>query len=109
MSSRLLLLNHQASAIVCFRRHPARIGHKGTNMKTELLQRITIEPGKCGGRPCIRGMRIRVQDILDMLAAGTSEEEILRDYPYLERDDIRAAITYAAAYLNHTILPAQTR
>jgi len=79
------------------------------SMKTELLQRITIEPGKCGGRPCIRGMRIRVQDILDMLAAGTSEEEILRDYPYLERDDIRAAMTYAAAYLNHTIVPAQTR
>ena len=50
-------------------------------VKTDLLQRITIEPGKCGGRPCIRGMRIRVQDILDMLAAGTSEEEILRDYP----------------------------
>jgi uncharacterized protein (DUF433 family) len=79
------------------------------SMKTELLQRITIEPGKCGGRPCIRGMRIRVQDILDMLAAGTSQEEILHDYPYLERDDIRAAMTYAAAYLNHTIVPAQTR
>lgn len=78
-------------------------------MKPDLLQRITIEPGKCGGRPCIRGMRIRVQDILDMLAAGASEEEILRDYPYLERDDIRAAITYAAAYLDHTIMPAQTR
>ena len=78
-------------------------------MKTELLQRITIEPGQCGGRPCIRGMRIRVQDILDMLAAGTSEEEILRDYPYLERDDIRATMAYAAAYLNHTIVPAQTR
>jgi uncharacterized protein (DUF433 family) len=77
-------------------------------VKTDLLQRITIEPGKCGGRPCIRGMRIRVQDILDMLAAGTSEEEILRDYPYLERDDIRAAITYAAAYLSHTIVPAKT-
>jgi len=66
-------------------------------MKADLLQRITVEPGKCGGRPCIRGMRIRVQDILDMLAAGISEEEILRDYPYLERDDIHAAITYAAA------------
>lgn len=78
-------------------------------MKTDLLRRITIEPGKCGGRPCIRGMRIRVQDILDMLAAGISEEEILRDYPYLERDDIRAAITYAAAYLDHTIMSAQAR
>ena len=57
-------------------------------MRNELLNRITIEPGKCGGRPCIREMRIRVQDILDMLAAGASDEEILRDYPYLERDDI---------------------
>ncbi len=83
--------------------------YKLTIMKTDLLRRITIEPGKCGGRPCIRGMRIRVQDILDMLAAGISEEEILRDYPYLERDDIRAAITYAAAYLDHTIMSAQAR
>jgi uncharacterized protein (DUF433 family) len=77
-------------------------------MKTDLLRRITIEPGKCGGRPCIRGMRIRVQDILDMLAAGTSGEEILRDYPYLERDDLRAAMAYAAAYLDHSIVPAQS-
>jgi uncharacterized protein (DUF433 family) len=77
-------------------------------MKTDLLQRITIEPGKCGGRPCIRGMRIRVQDILDMLAACTSEDEILRDYPCLERDGIRAAMAYAAAYLNHSIVPART-
>lgn len=53
-------------------------------------------------------MRIRVQDVLDMLAAGTSEEEILRDYLYLERDDIRAAVAYAAAYLNHSIVPAQS-
>lgn len=79
-----------------------------SSMKTTLLQRITIEPGKCGGRPCIRGLRIRVQDILDMLAAGTSEEEILHDYPYLERDDIRAAMAYAAAYLNQSIVPARS-
>jgi uncharacterized protein (DUF433 family) len=77
-------------------------------MKPDLLRRITIESGKCGGRPCIRSMRIRVQDILDMLAAGTSEDDILRDYPYLERDDIRAAVAYAAAYLNHSIVPAQS-
>lgn len=51
-------------------------------MKTDLLQRIAIEPGRCRGRHCIRGMRIPVPDILDMLAAGTAEEEILRDYPY---------------------------
>ena len=77
-------------------------------MKTDLLRRITLEPGTCGGRPCIRGMRIRVHDILDMLAADTSEETILRDYPYLEHDDIRAAVAYAAAYLNHSIVPAQS-
>lgn len=52
-------------------------------MKTDLLQRITIEPGKYGDRPCIRGMRMRVQDILDMLAAGTSDEEIRRDSPLI--------------------------
>lgn len=56
-----------------------------------LLDRITTEPGKMGGRPCIRRMRIRVSDILDMLAGGATQEQILADYPYLEADDIRAA------------------
>jgi uncharacterized protein (DUF433 family) len=78
-------------------------------MKNELLQRITLEPGKCGGRPCIRGMRIRVQDVLDMLAAGARDEEILRDYPYLQPDDIRAAVAYAAAYINHSIVSAPSQ
>jgi len=58
--------------------------------------RITIEPGKCGGKPCIRGMRIRVSDVLELLANGASIEETLADYPWLERDDILAAIAYAA-------------
>ena len=58
--------------------------------------RITLEPGKCGGKPCIRGMRIRVSDVLELLANGASIEEILADYPCLERDDILAAIAYAA-------------
>lgn len=58
--------------------------------------RITIEPGKCGGKPCIRGMRIRVSDVLELLANGASVEEILADYPCLERDDIFAAIAYTA-------------
>jgi uncharacterized protein (DUF433 family) len=57
-------------------------------MKTELLKRITIEPGKCGGRPCIRGMRIRVMDVLQLLSAGASCEEILTDYPDLEADHV---------------------
>ncbi len=77
-------------------------------MKDALLNRITSEPGKCGGRPCIRGLRIRVQDILEMLAAGTSDTEILADYPDLEADDIRAALVYAAAYLDHSVVTAET-
>ena len=69
-----------------------------------LLERITIEPGKCGGRPCIRGYRIRVSDILDLIAAGASREEILADYDFLEADDITAALTYAARQTDHTVL-----
>lgn len=58
--------------------------------------RITIEPGKRSGKPCIRGMRITVGDVLEYLAGGMSEDEILRDFPDLEREDIRAALAYAA-------------
>jgi uncharacterized protein (DUF433 family) len=60
------------------------------------LRRITVDPNVCGGRPAIRGLRIRVKDILDMLASGTSREAILADYPYLEADDIVAALQFAA-------------
>lgn len=63
-----------------------------------LLDRITIEPGKMGGRPCIRRMRIRVSDVLDMLAGGATQEQILADYPYLEADDIRACTQIAAPH-----------
>jgi uncharacterized protein (DUF433 family) len=73
-------------------------------MNTELLSRITVEPGKCGGKPCIRGKRMRVTDVLELLGAGASVEEILRDYPFLERDDILAAITYAAHQTDHVVL-----
>lgn len=65
-------------------------------MEPERLDRITINEGQCGGRPCIRGMRIRVTDILELLGGGAGFEEILEDYPYLEREDILAAIQYAA-------------
>jgi uncharacterized protein (DUF433 family) len=57
---------------------------------------ITIEPGKRGGQPCIRGLRITVSDVLDYLAGGMSEDEILADFPYLQRDDIRACLAFAA-------------
>lgn len=61
-----------------------------------LKERITIEPGKRSGKPCIRGMRITVQDILEYLASGMSVEEILEDFPYLEKDDIYACLNFAA-------------
>ena len=68
------------------------------------LERITVDPQVCGGRPCIRGLRIRVSDILDMLAAGASRADILRDYPYLEDEDITAALEYAARQGDHPII-----
>jgi uncharacterized protein (DUF433 family) len=71
-----------------------------------LLDRITINPNQCGGRPCIRGMRIRVSDILDFLASGQSPDEILEAYPYLEPDDIAACLRYAARRLDHPTLAA---
>jgi len=75
-------------------------------MTATLLDRITVNLEQCGGRPCIRGMRIRVRDVLDMLADGAAQEEILADYPDLEVEDMRAAIAYAARYLDHPVLVA---
>jgi len=71
---------------------------------TSLSDRITVDPETCGGRPCIRGLRVRVKDILDMLAGGSSRAEILRDYPYLEDNDITAALEFAARATDHPIL-----
>lgn len=62
----------------------------------KLLERITVEPGKRGGRPCLRGMRITVYDILDYLASGMTVEEILADFPFLQKEDIQAALAFAA-------------
>lgn len=73
-------------------------------MSMERLSRIIINDGQCGGRPCIRGMRIRVTDILELLGASASFEEILNDYPYLEHEDILAAIEYAARQTDHPVL-----
>ena len=73
-------------------------------MQTELLKRITIVPGLMGGRPTIRGMRFPVSDILGYLGAGMSEEEILQDFEYLEKDDIKAALLYAQKKINHSII-----
>ena len=68
------------------------------------LHRVTIDPAQCGGRPRLRGLRIRVSDVLDLLAAGASREEILGNYPMLETGDITFALDYAARQSNHPVL-----
>ena len=73
--------------------------------REELLQRITIDPRVCSGKPCIRGTRIWVSLIVDNLAAGSSEEEILSAYPSLKREDIRAALAYAAELTHDRYVP----
>lgn len=75
-------------------------------MNEQRLARITLEPGKCGGSPCIRGYRLRVSDILALLGAGASHVEVLEDYPFLEEEDILAALEYAAIQLSHPVLVA---
>jgi len=62
---------------------------------------ITIEPGKRGGKPCIRGMRITVYDVLEYLASGMSQQEVLKEFPYLTEEDIRACLAYAADREKH--------
>lgn len=68
--------------------------------------RITTNSKQCGGRPCIRGMRIRVADVLDLLAAGLSREEVLEELPDLESEDVEAALRYASRRLNHPVMAA---
>jgi uncharacterized protein (DUF433 family) len=68
-----------------------------------LLDRITMDPNVVHGRPAVRGTRIRVSDVLSLLAAGASEAEILADYPYLESDDVKACLEYAAAQAGHAV------
>jgi uncharacterized protein (DUF433 family) len=72
----------------------------------QVSTRITIDPEVCGGRPCIRGLRIRVKDVLDMLAGGATRQEILADYPYLEDEDITAALEYASRAIDHPVIAA---
>lgn len=70
------------------------------------IDRITIDPQQCGGRPCIRGLRVRVADILGLLAAGATREEVLADYPYLQAEDISAALEYATRQADHMVVKA---
>jgi len=75
-------------------------------MTANLTDRITVNPRQCGGRPCIRGMRIRVIDVLDLLAGGMSRAEILSDYPELESEDIDACLRFARDRIDHPIVAA---
>ena len=68
------------------------------------LSRIVHDPGICGGRPTIKGTRVRVSDVVEMLAAGTAQHEILVDYPYLSPDDLAAALFYAARAADHRVI-----
>lgn len=76
------------------------------NTLASLLDRITINADQCGGRACIRGMRIRVIDILDLFAAGLNAEQILEELPDLDAEDLQAALQYAARRLDHPVLAA---
>jgi uncharacterized protein (DUF433 family) len=73
-------------------------------MEDSILSRISIDPDVCGGRPCIRGTRMRVSDLVEMLASGASKAEILADYNYLTDEDISAALAYAARATNHRVI-----
>ncbi|ADE16069.1 protein of unknown function DUF433 [Nitrosococcus halophilus Nc 4] len=70
----------------------------------EIAERITIDPEQCGGRPCIRGMRIRVTDVLEFLASGLSQQQILDEMPDLEAEDIQACLRYATRHLDHPVI-----
>lgn len=72
----------------------------------KILERITVSPAQCGGRPCIRGMRIRVSDVLDLLANGLTQEQILDELPDLQIDDVKACLVYASSKINHAVLRA---
>jgi uncharacterized protein (DUF433 family) len=70
----------------------------------QLADRITTNPRQCGGRPCVRGMRIRVSDVLDLLAAGLSSKQVLEELPDLQEDDIRAVLQFASRRVDHPVL-----
>lgn len=72
----------------------------------EFAHRITVDPEQCGGRPCIRGMRIRVSDVLDLLANGLTPEQVLEELPDLELEDIRASLKFASRRLDHPVVAA---
>jgi uncharacterized protein (DUF433 family) len=78
----------------------------GEGVLMVIAERITVDPDQCGGRPCVRGLRIRVTDVLDLLAAGLSPSQVLEELPDLESDDISACLRFASRRLDHPIIAA---
>lgn len=76
------------------------------NTPSTWIKRITVDPGICGGRPCIRGMRIRVIDVLDLLASGLTQDQVLEELSDLEREDIEAVLRYASSKFDHPVIAA---
>ena len=76
------------------------------SVMSTLMDRITVDPQQCGGRPCIRGMRIRVSDVLDLLANGLTPEQVIAELPDLELADVRASLRYASQRISHPVLVA---
>src|SRR5438132_14349342 len=79
---------------------------EGGKSVAKLAERITVDPEQCGGRPCIRGMRIRVTDVLDLLANGLTAAQVLEELPDLEPEDIQACLRFASQRLNHPVVVA---
>ena len=77
---------------------------EGEDPMTNVDKRITVNPKQCGGRPCIRGMRIRVTDVLDLLASGLTSQQVLQELPDLEPQDIQACLKFASGRLNHPVV-----
>ena len=73
---------------------------------TDRIVRVTVNPEQCGGRPCVRGMRIRVSDVLDLLAASLTREQVLEELPDLEPEDVAACLRFASQRLDHPVIAA---
>ena len=75
----------------------------------DLAERITVDPERCGGRPCIRGMRIRVSDVLDLLANGLTPDQVIEELPDLEPEDIQACLRFVSRRIGHPVLAAPSK
>ena len=97
----LAFLKDDVAGMVCYGEDEVE-----TKDMTYLSERITVDPGQCGGRPCVRGMRIRVTDVLDLYSAGLLPQQILEEMPDLEEADLKACLEYASKQIDHPVVAA---